>query len=142
MASPPFPVNYSNLCSHQASNCPALPSASFTQTFFVEQGPLIMFTTTKVHSVSHTRFMRRRATLAPPSRGVLEPRGCCDVVPALTRCGPLQRRPPGLGSERTHRRGSFATESCPEMPSRCCRSASDAGFLQVGTGGHQSAMAV
>ena len=66
-----------------------------------------MFTTPKVHSVSHTRFTRRSATLAPPSRDVLEPRGCRDVVPALTRCGPLQRRPPGLGSERTHRRAAL-----------------------------------
>ena len=77
-----------------------------------------MFTTPRVHSVSHTRFTRRRATLAPPSRGVQESRGCCDVFPAPTRCGPLQRRPPGLGSERTHKRAAMrrkAVQMCHQI---------------------------
>ena len=54
----------------------------------------------------HRRFIRRLRPASrgaalrwpPPSRGVHEPRGYCDVVPALTRCDPLQR--PRLASVR------------------------------------------
>ena len=68
-----------------------------TQNYFIEQGRPLVFTTQGDHLVSHIRFTRRRATLVPPSRGVHEPRGCCDDAPALICCGPLQRRPPTLG---------------------------------------------
>ena len=91
-------------CLHfQPQHCEPL----FTQTFSLIRCRPPMFTTPKGNSVSHTRFTQRRVTLAPPSRGVQEPRGCCDVAPAMVRCGPLQRRPPCLGSERTHRRAAL-----------------------------------
>ena len=105
--------------SHPQSLCSifscCIPASFSLKLFFVEQGPPIMFTTPKVHSMSHTRF-------TPPSSGVHEPRGCCDVVPALTRCGPLQRRPPHLGSESTHRRAALRRKAIQ----RCHHSVAEA----------------
>ena len=67
-------------------------------------GSPILFVTMMESSTSHQCSTRHRATLVPLTLGVPPSRGCCDTVPALTRCGLPQQSPPGLGSTKTHRR--------------------------------------
>ena len=74
-------------------------------------------------SMSYHCSTRHRATLVPPTRGVPPPRGCCDTVPALTRCGLPQQSPPGVGSTKTHRRSQQrrkAAQQCRRI--ECARS--------------------